>query len=356
MNLAADFSRYRRLRQLLCGGLILIAAIPGATWLVSTASATVQPSRPVADAAAQRLITAPGRIEPLDGVLAIAAPGSEQGPAIVMAIHVREGQWVESGTVLATLNGNQPLQAAFAASEQRIAIARSRLDALLAGGKAEDLRAARADVASAEATVAQAQADTRRARQLRQQQLLSAASVESQESKLAIAERALDASHARLDSLSRTRPADLRVAEAEVSAAAADSKAVQAQLENTLIRAPSDGRVLAIHAHPGQAVGTQGVLAFGRTNQMYVDAEIMEDDLDRVQVGREVTITSNVLSGGGTAAGTVEKIGYLVGSRETFLTDPTAFTDSRIVHVKIRVADAARFERFINARVTVEIR
>lgn len=355
MNLTADSSRYRRLRQLLCGGLILITVVPGATWLVSTASATVQPPRPVAEDAAERLITAPGRIEPLDGVLAIAAPTSEQGPAIVTAIHVREGQWVESGTVFATLNGNQPLKAAFAASEQRIAIARSRLDALLAGGKAEDLRAARADVASAEATVAQAQADTHRARQLREQQLLSAASVETQESKLAIAERALDASRARLDGLSRARPADLRVAEAEVSAAEADSKAVQAQLENTLIRAPSAGRVLAIYAHPGQAVGPQGVLAFGRTNQMYVDAEIMEDDLDRVQAGREVTITSNVL-GRDKATGTVEKIGYLIGSRETFLTDPTAFTDSRIVHVKIRVTDAARFERFINARVTVEIR
>lgn len=356
MNLTADSSRYRRLRQLLCGVLILIAVVPGATWLVSTAGATIEPSRPADEAAAaERVITAPGRIEPLDGVLAVAAPASEQGPAIVTALHVHEGQWVESGAVLATLNGNQPLQAAVVASEQRIAIARSRLDALLAGGKAEDLRAARADMASAEATVAQAQADTRRARQLREQQLLSAASVETQESKLAIAERALDASRARLDGLSRARPADLRVAEAEVNAAEADSKAAQAQLENTLIRAPSAGRVLAIYAHPGQAVGPQGVLAFGRTNQMYVDAEIMEDDLDRVQTGREVTIRSNVL-GSGKAIGTVEKIGYLVGSRETLLTDPTAFTDSRIVHVKIRVADAARFERFINARVVVEIR
>jgi HlyD family secretion protein len=355
MNLAEDSARYRRLRQLLCATLVLIVAAPGAIWLVSTASATIQSSRTASEDAAKRPISAPGRIEPLDGVLAIAAPATELGPAIVTTLHVREGQWVESGTVLATLNGNQPLQAAFAASQQRIAIARTRLDALLAGGKAEDLRAARADVASAEATVAQADADVRRAHQLRQQQLLSTASVEAQESKLEIAQRALEASRARLDGLSRTRPADLRVAEAEVSAAEADSKAVQAQLENTLIRAPSAGRVLAVYAHPGQAVGPEGVLAFGRTDQMYVDAEIMEDDLDRVRVGREVTIRSNVLEGG-KASGTVEKIGYLIGSRETFVTDPTAFTDSRIVHVKIRVADAARFERFINARVTVEIR
>ena len=351
MNLAADFSRYRRLRRMLVGGLLVIAAAPAAGWLVSTAPATEAP----AGGAGQSLpVTAPGRIEPLDGVLAIAAPSTEQGPAIVTALHVREGQWVEGGTVLATLNGHEPFEAAFVASEQRIVIARARLAAVLAGGKEEDLRSARAEVASAAANAIQAQSDARRARQLLDQHLMSTAAVEMQDSKLVVAERALDANRARLDSLSHVRPADIRVAEAELHSAESDSKAVEAQVENTLVRAPSAGRVLAIHAHPGQAVGPQGLLAFGRTADMYIDAEVMEEDLGRIQVGRRATITGNMFSG--SAAGTVEKIGYLIGSRETLLTDPTAFTDSRIVHVKVRVTDAARFERFINARVTVDIR
>jgi len=79
----------------------------------------------------------------------------------------------------------------------------------------------------------------------------------------------------------------------------------------------------------------------------------MEEDLDRVSVGQAALITGDVLQG--AAAGTVEELGYLVGSREVFNADPVAFTDSRIVHVKIRVVDASKLQRFINARVTVEI-
>ena len=360
MNLAADFSRYRRFRRALVGGLLAIAAVPAAGWLVSAARAGANdrggpPSQmPTSDPRQSLPVTAPGRIEPLDGVLAIAAPSTEQGPAIVAALHVREGQWVESGAVLATLNAHEPFEAELLASQQRIAIAHAKLAALLAGAKEEDLRAARADAASAEANAIQARSDARRARKLVAEHLLSTAAIETQESKLAVAERALDASRARLDSLSRARPADIQVAEAEVHAAESDSKAVQARVENTLIRAPSAGRVLAIHAHPGQAVGPEGVLAFGRTADMYVDAEVMEEDLGRVHIGRPATITGTLLDA--PATGIVERVGYLIGSRETFVTDPTAFTDSRIVHVKVRVADAARFERFINARVTVEIR
>jgi hypothetical protein len=52
----------------------------------------------------------------------------------------------------------------------------------------------------------------------------------------------------------------------------------------------------------------------------------------------------------------VEEIGYLVGSREVFDADPTAFADSRVVHVKVRIAEPAKLERFIDARVTVEMR
>ncbi len=353
MNLAADSTRYRQLRRLLCAALIVIATIPGAGWLVSKADATPTDSIAGANAPLTQAITASGRIEPRDGVLAIAAPASDAGPAIVTALHVREGDWVESGTVLATLSGRQPLEAALVASQRRIAIAQARLIALRAGGKEDDLLALRAEVESAQATLDQAQADTRRAQQLRERQLLSVAAVEAQESRLAVAARTLEANRARLNSLSRANPADLAVAEAELRAAEADADEVRAQLENTFVRAPSAGRVLALYAHPGQSVGAQGVLAFGRTSEMFVDAEVMEEDLARLRIGGNAVITSDVLSG--PATGTVEKIGYLVGSREVFVTDPTAFTDSRIVHVKIRVADAARFERLINARVTVEI-
>ena len=136
---------------------------------------------------------------------------------------------------------------------------------------------------------------------------------------------------------------------------AADAEVDEARtaLEATIVRAPSEGRVLAVYAQPGQGVGADGVLALGKTSEMFVDAEVMEEDLARLRPAQHARITGDVLTG--AIDGTVEEVGVLVGTREVFKTDPTAFADSRIVHVKIRALDPARLERFINARVTAVI-
>jgi HlyD family secretion protein len=86
---------------------------------------------------------------------------------------------------------------------------------------------------------------------------------------------------------------------------------------------------------------------------MFVDAEVLEEDLPRARAGQKARITGDVLPF--AIEGTVEEIGVLVGSRETFRTDPTAFADSRVVHVKIRAQQPEILARFINARVTAVI-
>jgi HlyD family secretion protein len=168
-----------------------------------------------------------------------------------------------------------------------------------------------------------------------------------------MAERALEASRARLRSLSSVRPVDVAVAAAELRAADAGVDEARAALDATIVRAPADGRVLAVYAQPGQAVGADGLLALGQTAWMYVDAEVLEEDIGRTRVGQPARITGDALPH--AIDGTVEEIGGLVGSREIFTTDPAAFADSRVVHVKIRLPDPARLERFINARVTAVI-
>jgi HlyD family secretion protein len=353
MKLAVDSARYRQLRVVLCITLLVIATMPGVAWFASRAEATAKSGFAAGDSTQGRPVVAPGRIQPKDGVLTIAAPTSQMGPAIVTALHVRQGDWVEPGQVLATLRGREELEAALVGSERKLAIAQARLVALQSGGKADDITALGAEVQSEEANLAQLEADTRRARQLRDDRILSAAAMEAQEARLAIAARSLDAKRARLNALSSVRPADVAVAQAEQRAAEADVDEVRARLEGTVVRAPCEGRVLAVYAYPGQSAGAEGLLAFGKTAEMFVDAEVMEEDLGRTRVGQKARITGEALPG--PAAGTVEEIGYLVGSREVFKTDPTAFADSRIVHVKIRVAEPAGLERFINARVTVEI-
>jgi len=180
---------------------------------------------------------------------------------------------------------------------------------------------------------------------------LSSSAVEAQQSRLTAASRALQAKRAKLASLSSVRPADVVIAAAELDAAKADVEERRARFENSIVRAPSAGRVLEIHAQPGQRVTERGLASFGRTDAMYVDAEVLESDIARAKVGQKVRILGDVLAEPTT--GTVEEIGYLVGTREVFNTDPTAFADSRVVHVKVRADSPQVLERFINARVTI---
>jgi HlyD family secretion protein len=352
MKWAAELANYRRLQWALSAALLLIAAAPGSAWLISRAGATatsgLTPYPPHSG-----IIAAVGRVEPRDGVLSIAAPASDLGPSIVTTLQVHEGDWVEAGRTLATLRGYDELQAALTARQRRIAVAQARLSAIASGGKTDDIKAMRAEVQSEEAVLTQALSDAQRAKQLHEARLVATAALESQQSHLEIATRSLEAKRARLSSLSSVRPADVAVAEAELHAAEADADEARAKLDEKVVRAPCEGKVLAIYAYPGESVGAQGLLAFGKAREMFVDAEVMEEDVDAVSVGQAALITGDTLRG--PATGTVEEIGYLVGSREVFKADPVAFTDSRIVHVKIRVSDASTLQRFINARVSVEI-
>jgi HlyD family secretion protein len=352
MRLVADFALYHRVRVGLCIVLALVAIVPVMLHLVDRAEAT---AKTVVDPGPDLSlsITAPGRIQPRDGIVTIAAPAAAYGVAIVGELRVREGERVERDQVLAVLQGRDEFEAEVAASERRVDVAHAKLIALQSGGKREDIQALQAELQSEEASLAQLAADTRRASQLHSEHVLSAAALEAQQARWSVAARAADAKRARLKGLSSVRPADVAVAEAQLSAAMADVDAARAKLANQYVRAPSAGRVLRIHAYPGQAIGAAGLLSFGQTDEMFVDAEIMEQDIARARIGQSARITGDSLAS--PVTGKVERIGLLVGTREVFEMDPTAFADSRIVHVLVRVNDPAAVERLVNARVTVKI-
>jgi HlyD family secretion protein len=255
--------------------------------------------------------------------------------------------------VLATLRGQAELEARLTSALRTAQIARAQLAALLSGGKADDLDALRSEVESESIARAHAEADAARSRDLHAGGLLDTATLQAHELRLAVSTRALDAKRARLKGLSSVRPADVAVSQAQLRAAEAEADEIRAAVENATVRAPFAGRVLELRAFPGQAVAGDGLLTMGRTAEMFVDAEVPEEELGRARVGQRVRITGTMLPS--PVAGTVEEIGLVVGTREVFRNDPTAFADARIVHVKIRAADPLALERFINARVTAVI-
>lgn len=142
-------------------------------------------------------------------------------------------------------------------------------------------------------------------------------------------------------------------AQTEVSVAKAQLAAARADLAMSEVRAPSAGRVLAVHARAGERVGPDGIIELGRTDEMYAIAEVYETDIGRVAEGQRAIITSPALAGALT--GVVERLGMMVAKMDVLDTDPVARTDARVVEVKIRIDEGQEVAKLTYLQVMVEI-
>ena len=139
---------------------------------------------------------------------------------------------------------------------------------------------------------------------------------------------------------------DVQLQEAEVLAA-------RAQRDRARVHAPVAGQILKIHAREGERVGLLGILELGRTNKMFVVAEVYETDIGLVQVGQKATADSPALAE--PITGQVERIGNVIGKSDTLDLDPVARIDSRVVEVFILLDEPSKVASLTNLQVDVEI-
>jgi HlyD family secretion protein len=255
--------------------------------------------------------------------------------------------------VLAVLDGRGPLEAAYQDSVARIEVARQRLAQVKAAAKPADLEAQRQEIARWESEYKVTQAEYQRYEMLRQTEDVSASELDEKRLLLDRTRFMLEREKERMASLTEVRPQDVEVAVAELKSSIAASNHARANLELMLVRAPVAGRVLKVYAHEGEQVGPQGILELGRTDRMYVVAEVYEDDIARVRPGQTATISGVALPH--TLEGTVEQIGMEVARSEALPTDPASFSDARVVKVKIRLADSQPVASLVNGKVDVVI-
>jgi HlyD family secretion protein len=163
---------------------------------------------------------------------------------------------------------------------------------------------------------------------------------------------------ATLNKIVEVRPVDVQVATAEVVSAIAGVKQAQADLALTEVKAPIASEILEIHARPGETISEDGIAQLGRTDQMVVVAEIIEEDIGKVRLGQKATITSENEAFAGKIQGTVTEIGNLIGKQDVLDTDPAADVDARVVEVKIGLSpeDGQRVSGLTNAKVVAEIK
>lgn len=162
---------------------------------------------------------------------------------------------------------------------------------------------------------------------------------------------------ATLNKIVEVRPVDVQVATAEVKSAIAAVKQAEADLQLTYVKAPIASEILEIHTRPGETISEDGIAELGRTDQMVVVAEVLEEDIGKVRLGQKVNITSENEAFAGKIQGTVTEIGRLIGKQDVLDSDPAADVDARVVEVKIGLSPEAsqRVSGLTNAKVVVEI-
>lgn len=330
-------------------------------------------------------VSALGRLEPEGGVIKVSAPSASAaggfGGARIERVLVKEGAKVKANQPLAVLDTYQSLLAAAMQAEAQVKEAESRLAQVQAGAKRGDINAQRATVLRAQAELPKAEAEYARVdaefqkakwdydrfstlfkegavneSEVRTRKLaLDTTEKQRQQASAAVAQAQLEFEGAKqtLDSVAEVRPTDVQQSAAGVQVAMANFQRAKADLDKAIVRAPADGQVLKIHSDPGEVVGNEGVMDLGRTNQMYVVAEIDENFIRRVQPGQRAKITGFAFPG--ELTGTVDRVGLQVRKNEVLNTDPVDKTDTRVVEVKIRLDNSEPVAGLTNLQVKVVI-
>jgi HlyD family secretion protein len=264
----------------------------------------------------QSAVSALGRLEPEGGIIHVAAPSTPLATSgsILFSLHVKEGDEVETGTLLGVTDSAAALSAR---KDQTEAEHQTAIRASEASQSEADEACVLADVAKREAQ--------RRVRLL-EQKLAAEEETELALGKAEATAASCTAAHARA-----------RVAATEIEVAKAHVAVAQAELNRAYIKSPFKGRILHVLVQPGEFIGPKGLLELGRTDKMYAIAEVYETDIRRVKVGQTATISSDALSA--PLHGKIELIRHKVQKHDVIGTDPAAAKDARIIEVEILLDD-----------------
>jgi HlyD family secretion protein len=295
-----------------------------------------------------------GRLEPASRILELFPESGNEG-VTVRQLHVAEGEQVESGQLLVTLDNTDRRRAKRAEAEARLRAAEVRLQQVQAGAKSGDIAAQRALVALAERQSELARREADRARQLQARKAISDEQLEEQQWELDRLLLEKQRAEGTLAGLLEIRETDVRAAQSEIDAARAALETASAELAASELRAPIAGRVLRILTYPGERVDPAGLLELANVGVMQAVAEVYEGDVSLLRTGLRAKVVLD--ASGEELFGVVAEIGNAVARKIVLTNDPVSDTDARVVEVRIdlEAESARRVERLSNARVEVFI-
>lgn len=296
-----------------------------------------QPGRAV-EVAEPDAVVSPGIVEPWGGQADVAA----QEPGWIARIEVKEGQPVQAGQLLATLEDGAQRQAVELARAEA-AEAEAALARVERGATQEELRQAEADRAAAEARAALARSDSKRTARLHEDRVVPDSDAERAAAEARALSALADRAQARLDELRRgARPEDRRAARARVASARARVGVAEANLARRSLVAPAAGTVLLSRFHAGEfyGAGAGPLLVLGDLSRIQVRLEVDEIDAAAVAAGTPCAIYSD--GGARLTDGRVVRLAPRMGRRGLSIESPTARADVRVREVFVEIPATSR--------------
>ncbi len=284
---------------------------------------------------APRGVVALGRLRPRTGTVTVHAPyGSAD--ARIATLDVEEGQAVESGDVIATLDNGESLQSVVATAKANLAVraAALRQTRELVSSTQSELRATQR---RAKAASKHAAAELKRSQQLFDKGVIGQTELDALETAAAesVAEvQRISAALTRYRADPKAGQADVALAETNLAAAQTELERAERDLRRSRVIAPQDGTVLEINARPGEAPGLVGVVELGDLTRMTAELEVYQTDIGRIRENQVVRLSAEPL-GPDPLVGEVTHIGLKVGRQTLTRDDPAANTDARVVTVLV---------------------
>ncbi len=268
---------------------------------------------------------------------------ASQVSGYVKGVEVRDFDHVRQGQVLMTIDDRiykdkvaqaraqlDNARAQLANADQTQAQNRANLGARkanLAAVQAEQRRA-NADLARVEELAAKGSVSLRERDQVRATAELAQANVLKAQADIRIGEEAIKSTQVSRAGL-----------QAQVEAAQAQLGLAQIDLDNTVIRAPTDGQISEASVRLGQYVTAGSQLMFLVPQQMWVVANYKETQIAHMQIGQPVTFAVDALEGA-VIHGHVEQIAPATGSEFSVIkTDNATGNFTKVVQrLPVRIA------------------
>ena len=206
----------------------------------------------------------------------------------VLQVAVTEGARVVQGEALVRLESDE-LRAALAQAQASERLSAARLAGLRSTGRS----GAQAALAQADSVLVAAQADLQRARDLVAKGFLSEARLDEAQRGATVA-RAQQAAARAQSAANADQGTDVTQAQAQLASAASATAAARARLDQAVLTAPADARVLARLVEPGQIVQPgRALLSLALAGPLLLVAQVDERFLEQLQVGQAASVVAD---------------------------------------------------------------